>query len=163
LLDASSLSAYSDICTYRAANPASDPQRMPLRRLFFINANKTKYVSVGFYPARDYLPLVEFGVTRSCGSKSIILTDEQVYTLAQCLPTIADAMCKEGEEVTPVIKCKSVNFRLRMPRSRRGLTRLYLGTEYKCLTPMDLHYFARMFNIVHQQFCDYVLALPDSL
>jgi len=72
-------------------------QRVLLRRLFFLNANKTKHVSVGFYPARDYLPLVEFGVIRSCGSKAIILTDEQVYMLAQCLPAVADAMYKEGK------------------------------------------------------------------
>jgi len=68
-------SAYSDICTYWAANPAFDPQRMLLRRLLFLNTNKTKYVSVGFYPARDYLPLVEFGVIRICGSNAIILTE----------------------------------------------------------------------------------------
>ena len=86
-------STYSDICTYGAANPAFDPQRVLVRRLFFLNTNKTKHVSVGFYPARDYLPLVEFGVIRSCRSKAIILTDEQVYTLAQCLPVFADAMC----------------------------------------------------------------------
>jgi len=88
-----SSSAYSDICTYWSANPAFDLQRVLPRRLFFINANKTKYVSVGFSLARDSLPLVEFGVIPSCGSKSIILTDEQVYTLARCLPT----MCKEGD------------------------------------------------------------------
>jgi hypothetical protein len=35
---------------------------MLLRRLFFINEYRTKYVSVGFYPASDYLPLVEFGL-----------------------------------------------------------------------------------------------------
>ena len=93
--DASS-STYSDICTYWATNPAFDPQTVLLRRLFFLSANKTKYVSVGFYPARDYLPLVEFGVIRSCGSRAIILTVEQVYTLAQCLLAFADAMCKEG-------------------------------------------------------------------
>ena len=34
------------------------------RRLFFINEDLTKYVSFGFYPARVYLPLVEFGVVR---------------------------------------------------------------------------------------------------
>jgi len=161
--DASSSSAYNDICNYWAANPAFDPQRVLLRRLFFINANKTKFVSVGFYPARHYLPLVEFGVVRTCGSKSIILTDEQVYTLAQCLPTVADAVCKEGEGGTPVIKCESGDFRLGMPTSRRGLTRLNVGNEYICLTSLDLHYLARMFNIVHQQLRDYVLALPDLL
>jgi len=69
-------STYSDICTYWAANPAFDLQRLLLRRLFFLNTNNTKHVSVGFYPVRDYLPLVEFGVIRSCGSKAIILTDE---------------------------------------------------------------------------------------
>jgi len=83
---------YSDICTYWAPNPAFDPQGVLLRRLFFLNTNKTKYVSVGFYLARDFLPLVEFGVIRSCGSKAIILTDEQVYTLAQYLPALADSM-----------------------------------------------------------------------
>jgi len=68
---------------------------------------------------------VEFGVIRSCGSKAIILTDEQVYTLAQCLPVFADAMFKEGKVVgTTVIKCESGNFRLDVPKSRRVLTRL---------------------------------------
>jgi len=75
-------STYSDIYTYWVDNPAFNPQRVLLRRLFFLNTNKTEHVSVGFYPARDYLPLVEFGVIQSCGSKAIILTDEQVYTLA---------------------------------------------------------------------------------
>jgi len=157
-----SSSSYSGICTYWAAYPAFDPQRMLLRRLFSINANKTKYVSFWFYPARDYLALVEFGVMRSCGSKSIFLTGEQVYTLAQCLPTFADAICKEGKEEKP-IKWESVSFRLNTPMSRRGLTRLYLGTEYKFLTPLYLHYFAWEFNIVHHKLRDYVLVLPDIL
>jgi len=111
LRDGSS-SSYNDICTYWAANLTFDPQRVLLRRPFFINANKTNNVSVGFYPARDYDPLLEFGVIRSCGSKSIILTDKQVYTLAQCLPTITDSMCKEGEDGKTVIKCDSGIFLL---------------------------------------------------
>ena len=118
---------------------------------------------VGFYPARDYFRLVEFVVIRSSGSKAIVLTDEQVYTLAQCLPTIADAMCKEGKEVTPVINCESGNFRLGTPKRSHGLTSLYVGSEYICLKSMDLHYLTRMFNIVHLQLSYYVLALPDLL
>jgi len=108
--DASSSSAYSDICTYWAAKPAFDPQRVLLRRQLFISANKTKYVSVDFYPAGDYLPPVEFGVIRSCGSKAIIPTDEQVYTLAQCLPTMADVMCQEGKRGHQSSSDKVVNF-----------------------------------------------------
>ena len=121
-------------------------------------------MSVGFYPTRDYLPLVEFGVIQSCGSKAIIVTDEQVYTLAQCLPAFADAMCKDRKEVEPaVINCESGNFRLGMPKRRRGLTGLYVGSEYVCLTSLVLHYLARMFNIVHQQMRDYLVALPELL
>jgi len=160
----SDASTYSFICTYWAANPASDPQIVLLRRLFFLNASKNNYVTVSFYPARGYLPLVEFGDIRSCGPKAIILADEQVYTLAQCLPDFADSMCKEGKEVVPpTIKCESDNFRLGMPIRRRGLTRLYVDSEYICLTSLDQHYLARMFNIVHQQMPDYVAALPDLL
>jgi len=44
----SSSSSHSDICTYWDANPAFDPQRVLLRRLFIINANKSINVSVGF-------------------------------------------------------------------------------------------------------------------
>jgi len=39
--------------------------------------------------------MVEFGAKRRCWSKSIILTDEQVYTLAECLRKVHDSMCKE--------------------------------------------------------------------
>ena len=46
-----------NICKYWPNNPAFDPMRVLLRRLFFINEDRLKYVSVGFYPARDYLPL----------------------------------------------------------------------------------------------------------
>jgi len=92
---------------------------------------------------------------------SIILTDEQAYTLAECLPMIHVSMCK-GEE-DPVIRCVSVNFRLNTPRSRRGLARMYLGTAYVCPTPLGLHYLARMFHVVQQQLRDYILALPDLL
>jgi len=51
--------ALSDICPYWPASPAFEPQRVLLGRLFLINSYRTKYVSVGFYPARDYQPLVE--------------------------------------------------------------------------------------------------------
>jgi len=118
-------------------------------------------VSVCFYPARDYLTLVEFDVIRSCESKSTILTDEQVYTLAQCLQKFADVVWKEWE--LPVIKSGSGKFRLGMPTSCRGLIRLYLGSEYICLTPLYLEYLAGIFNIVLQHLRDYVFTLPFLL
>ena len=72
-----------NICTYWPNNPAFDPNSVLLRRLFFINEDRTKYVSVGFYPARDYLPLIEFGILRRAGGpKTLILSDEHVDALS---------------------------------------------------------------------------------
>ena len=43
----------NNICTYCPNNTFSDPKSVLLRHLFFINEDRTKYVSVGFYLARD--------------------------------------------------------------------------------------------------------------
>ena len=68
----------TNICTYWPNNPAFDPKRVLLLRLFFISEDRTNYVSVGFYPARDYLPRVEFGVLRWAGGpKTLILGDDR--------------------------------------------------------------------------------------
>jgi len=77
----------TNIYTYWTNNPAFYPNRVLFLRLIFINEDRTKYVSVGFYPARDCLPLVEFGVIRrSGGPKTLILSDEQEDALAEALP-----------------------------------------------------------------------------
>ena len=52
-----------------ALNPAFDPSRVLLRRLFFLNAEKTKYVSIGFYPTRNYATAWNWeGLNRSLSS-----------------------------------------------------------------------------------------------
>ena len=125
--------------------------------MFFINEDKTKYVSVGYYPARDYQPLVEFGAIRRGGSKCLILSDEEVTALADCLPAIRDSMCVGGDRV---IKCESGNFRLHTPK-RHGSARLFVGTEYISLTQPDIDYLVRVFPILQQQLRDYIIALPE--
>jgi hypothetical protein len=47
-----------------AESPAFDPKRVLIRRIFFINQEKSKYVSISYYPARNYVPMVEFGSVR---------------------------------------------------------------------------------------------------
>jgi len=116
----------NDVCTYWPPNPAFDPKRVLLPPMFLINEDKTKYVSVGCYPASDYQTLVEFGAIRRGGSKCPILADEQVAALAEILPYIRDSICVGGERV---IKCESGNFRLHTPK-RHGSVRLFVGTEY---------------------------------
>jgi len=84
----------TNFCTYWPNNPAFDHKRVLLLRLFFINEDRTKYVSVGFYPAPDYLPLMEFGVVRrGDGTKTLNLSDEQLDAMAEGLPMLLDAMC----------------------------------------------------------------------
>jgi len=117
-----------------------------LRRLFFINEDRTKYVSVGFYPARDYLRLVEFGVVRRGGApKTLILSDEQVDALAETLPTLRDDMCI-GEAVGR--SCESGAIRLDVIRGRRT-ARLYVDSQFMSLTLWDIEYLSRMFIILH--------------
>ena len=52
-----------DTCNYliEAISPDFDPNRELLQRVFFINEENTRYVSIGFYPVRNYQPLVAFG------------------------------------------------------------------------------------------------------
>ena len=107
--------------------------------------DKAKYVCIGFYPARDYQPLVEFGVIRRGWSKSLILVDAQVATLAECLPAIRESICGGGDRVN--IKCESGKFRLHTP-SRHGSARLYVRTDYIWLTQPYMNYLVLVFHDV---------------
>jgi len=117
-------------------------------------------VSVGYYSARDYQPLVELDTIRRGGSKSFILTDEHVAARADCLPAIRDSICVGGDRV--IIKCESGNFRLHTPRMH-GSARLFVGMEYISLTQPDMDYLVRVFHILQQQLRDYISALLDVL
>ena len=67
-------------------------------------------MSVGFYLARDYLPLVAFGVVRRCGGpKTLILSGEQVDAMAIGLQMLRDAMCS-GETSGGVAGARAVHF-----------------------------------------------------
>jgi len=152
----------TNFCTYWPNNPAFVPKRVLLRRLFFINEDRTKYVSVGCYPARDYLPLVEFGVVRRGGGpKTLIFSDEQVDAMAEGLPMLWDAMCI-GEPPDGGRRCESGAFRLDVTRSRHT-ARLYVDSQYISLTLQDIEYLSRIFSVVQKQLRDYIVALQDVL
>jgi len=76
-----------DTCHFyaEAVNLIFDPKRVLLRRQFFIDEDKTKYISIGFHRARDYQPFVEFGSIKKNGSNMHILDDRQVNKVAECL------------------------------------------------------------------------------
>ena len=60
-----------------------------LRRVFFLNGEKTLYVSVEFYPADNYQVLPEFG--GPCIAP-ITLTEQHVKTLMEHPPSLCKAM-----------------------------------------------------------------------
>jgi len=80
-----------DPCTYvEDVSPAFDPNRVLLRRVFFLN-DKSKYVSMGFYPALNYHPLFEFGGTKLL---PLLLAAEYVTVLAERLPSLVEAFVR---------------------------------------------------------------------
>jgi hypothetical protein len=79
-----------DPCTYAegSVDLLFDPNRVLLRRVFFLNPEKTKYISAGFYPGRNYQPMVAIGSPKSI---PIILTDQHVkhcHSISQPRPTL---------------------------------------------------------------------------
>ena len=55
-----------DTCMDMVGTVLANPNRAVLRRVFFIAEDKSKFVSVGFFPARGYQPLAEFGGAKNC-------------------------------------------------------------------------------------------------
>ena len=78
-----------DACTYLEGQLLFDPNNVLFRRVFFLDPEKTKYNSVGFYPARNYQPLVVIGSPKST---PIVLTDQHMKTLSEHLPAPIDAL-----------------------------------------------------------------------
>jgi hypothetical protein len=70
-------------------SPVFDPNLVLLRRFFFANNDKSKYISVGFNPAQHYQPLVELA-----GAKflPILLTSDYVALMAERLPALVESM-----------------------------------------------------------------------
>jgi hypothetical protein len=70
-----------DPCNYYSESVGLmfDPKWVLLRRVFFLNSDRSKYVSVGFYPALDYQPLVEFGGSLNT---PILITPDIVESMA---------------------------------------------------------------------------------
>jgi hypothetical protein len=129
-----------------------DPKRVLLRRVFFLNSDKSKYVSVGFYPALDYQPLVEFGGSRN---KPILITPDIVESMAEHLPRMCNSMCGNEHYAFRVGV-----FRLTTIGSLRT-ARMYFDRHCLHFKLEDLQYLERIFHIVNNQLKLYATATPD--
>ena len=131
-----------------------DPQRVLLRRVFFLNNDKTRYLSVGFYPARNYLPHVEMGGARI---KPIILDDHQVRTLATHLPILCSEMCNAG-----VYNVKDGNFTIKTTKTY-NVARIRLDKQGINFHLGDLRYASGLMYVVQHQLDAYIAALQDVM
>jgi hypothetical protein len=80
-----------DACLDVFITALGNPNRSLLSRVFFVAEDKSKYVSVGYYPARGYQPLAEFG-----GAKKLplLVNDQQLRTMAANIAALCHAVYK---------------------------------------------------------------------
>jgi hypothetical protein len=135
-------------------DPLDLPQRVLLRDVFFLNAEKSIYVLVGFYPARYYRVLTEFGVPRLA---PIILTEQHLTTSMGYLPKLCDAMCR-GERYAR----KDGVFGLLYSGGTHSVARMYQDTRYIIFKLADLRYLMNRVKFVQVRQAKYILA-PDDV
>ena len=137
-----------DICS------TPDTTRVLLRRVFFLNEEKSRYVSVRFYPAHNYHVVAEFGGPRIT---PITLTEQYVRTSVEHLPALCEAMYR-GEHYT----CKDGPFRL---QSGETYTTAIMYRDKKCVSfkLADLRYMMNMLHFVQVEQTKYNLAQNDVM
>jgi len=131
-----------------------DPRLVLLRRTFFINEDCSKYLSVGYYLARDYQPLVEEG---ALSKMTVRLTEKHVRTFAKHLPRMYEDMCSD-EQYSSV----DGEFKLQTTGTYH-VARVYLSKKYIILHLTQLRYMMYMFHVAHNQQILYLRALSDVI
>jgi len=120
-----------------------------LRRVFFFAEDKSKYVSVGFYPARGYQPLEEFG-----GAKKLplLLDAQQLRTMADNIAALCSALSRNEHFA------KDGDFKMNTTGSYR-LARVYLGKPYLSFTYEELRNLAYIMYMIQNQMTFYTAAM----
>jgi hypothetical protein len=131
-----------------------DPKRVLLRRTFFINKDYSKYISVGFYPARDYQLLVENGAHKK---RPLLVPQHHLRTFAEHLPRLCDAVCREEHYF-----CVGGAFKLFTAGSYRT-AKISLDKQLLYLNLGELRYLSHMIHVVHNQQLLYLHAQPDVM
>jgi len=114
-----------DTCLDVVSTVLANPNRAMLRRVFFIAEYKSKFVSVGYSPARGYQPLAEFG-----GAKNLplLLDAQRLQTLAENIATLCNTLSANEH-----FSKKDGDFKMNTTGSYR-IARVYLGKQYLSFT-----------------------------
>jgi len=107
----------------------ANPNRAMLRRVFFIAEDKSKFVSMAYFPARGYQPLAEFG-----GAKKLplLLDAQQLQTMAENIAALCNALSTNEH-----FSKKDDDFKMNTIGSYR-IASVYLGKLYLSFTYEEL-------------------------
>jgi len=132
----------------------SNPNRAMIRRFFFIAEDKSKYVSVGFYPARGYQPLAEFGGPKKL---PLPLNAHQLQTMADNIAALCNALSTNEHFVK-----KDGDFKMNTTGSYR-LARVYLGKPYLSFTYEELRNLDYIMYMIQNQMTFYIAVMTDIM
>jgi hypothetical protein len=142
-----------DTCMEVVTEALSNPNRAMLRRVFFIAEDKSKYVSVGYYPARGYQPLAEFvGVKKL----PLLLNAHQLQTVADNIAALCNALSTNEHFA------KNCDFKMNTTGSYR-VARVQLGKQYLSFTYEELRNLAHIMYMIQNQMTFYIAAMTDVM
>jgi len=135
-----------------------DPNRVLLRRVIFLDTDKTRHISVSYYPSRNYQPLVEIGTPKQ---HPILLTDRHVSTVADHLPAQVDSLWRddfytmrdEGFSMHSATPYKTAILTLGVKQNKRSVS----------LKLQELRYLNYILPIVQSQLARYTEAMGDVM
>jgi len=119
----------------------TQPGRVFLRRVYFVNNERSKYVAAGFYPNRNYEACVEFGGARRT---PVVLTSYYLSTFAQRLPKLCENMCNHQPYT-----CKELLFRLQTTKS--CVAKLIYNKNSVSFKPNEFNYLMATIDLFAKQ------------
>ena len=142
----------------KATSLLFDPNRVLLRRVFFLDPDKTRYISVGYYPSRNCQPLFEIGIPKQ---HPILLTDHHVSTLAEHLPAQVDALWRDefytvrdaDSSMHSATTYKTAILTLDVKQNKKSVF----------LKLQELRYLSYIFPIVLNQLAEYTEVMGDVM
>jgi len=125
-----------------------------LRCVFFIAEDKSKFLSLGHYPARGYQPLAEFG-----GAKELplLLNAQQLQTMADNIAALCNALSTNEHFST-----KDGDFKMNTTGSYR-VAREYLDKQFLSFTYEELRNLAYIMYMIQNQMTFYTAARTDVI
>jgi hypothetical protein len=150
-----------NICSFplEGISPSLDPNQALLRRVFFLNEDRNKYVSVAFYPEQGYTNFVEFEASKAAPLR---LIEQHFTTLTEHLPGLIQALYADDYYSTGVHDSFWINTG---GSYKTAWLHLGLGKQSKTLALMlsELLYLNSIMYIVANQLARYSGAMVDIM